>query len=90
MNPVTYLQVTTTTRWLVSMSNMTQHFHVCPPSNSPERITPGNLYSFTMYKNKKDASQSCFTVMWEMVWDRVSHSPGTLTNPAKIMTTTSP
>ncbi len=28
--------------------------------------------------------------MWEEVWDRVSHSPGTLTNPTKTMTITSP
>ncbi len=83
-------QITTTSRWSVSISNMTQHFHVCPESYTPEFVTPNSLYGFTMYKNKKDASQSCFTVMWEVVWDRVSHSPGTLTNPTKTMTITSP
>lgn len=32
-------QVTTTSRWSVSISNMTQHFHVCPENYTQEFIT---------------------------------------------------
>lgn len=72
--------------WATWPSTSTSALSLTPP----EFITPDSFYAFTMYKNIKDASQSYFTVMWEVVWDRVSHSPGTLTNPTQTMTITSP